>query len=133
MIPLRHNSSRDGRKSRDIFSLLVGIVLTGIIGYLAFSDWKIYQKSVELRKKTEILQEEMKKLEIRNAELERMLAETKTDEYRERVARERFNLKKPGEKVIVVVPSESSTSQKTEQKQQNFLQRILLKFPFLRD
>lgn len=123
----------NGMGGRFSLLLLAGIFL-GIIGYLAFSDWKIYQTRAALQERIQILQQEMQKLEQRNAELERLLAKIGTEEYAEETARERLNLKKPGEEVIVVLPPEQQQQQEEIQpSEKNFLQKIIDKILRLRD
>jgi len=58
------------------------------------------------------------------------LASTKTEEYLEQTARERLNLKKPGEQVVAIVPPEKQ-EEKQQLTKQNFWQKILEKIPFL--
>jgi len=130
MIPLWRKSQKKGRLSGNIFSVIAGLVLFGAIGYLAIADWRIYRTGAKLQRQVRILQNEIQKLEQKNAELEKLLASTKTEEYLEQTARERLNLKKPGEQVVAIVPPEKQ-EEKQQLTKQNFWQKILEKIPFL--
>jgi cell division protein FtsB len=133
MISSRQKFQNGKENSVAPFSFIAGLVLLGVIGYLAIADWRIYRAGAELKQRLTILQEQMQKLEQRNAELEMLLAKTQTEDYLEKTARERLNLKKPGENVVAIVPPEKQEAglQKTQETKQTFWQKILEKVPFL--
>lgn len=86
-----------------------------ILLFLANSNWKLYKKRTALEGQINTLQNEVTSLEERNRELQSDIAEAQTPEYLERMARERLNLKKPGEEVVAVVIPESQEAVSQEQ------------------
>lgn len=83
--------------------------------FLANSNWKLYKKRGAIENQIAVLQNEVAELEQKNEELQSDIAEAQTPEYLERVARERLNLKKPGEEVVAVVIPESQETVSQEQ------------------
>lgn len=64
------------------------------------------RSALVLRVETRVAEEKIKALIQQKKELEAAIAEIQTPQAAEREAKERFNLKKTGERVVVVVPSE---------------------------
>jgi len=97
------------RAKNNSFSLffLVFIVLM-IIGFLAVSNYRISQKRVELNAQEKYLYEQLMILEQRENELQIQALGSESEEYLEIEARERFNLRKPGEAVVTVLPLEEN-------------------------
>ena len=62
------------------------------------------QKRVELAARVESLKKEIADLEKKNEEMQAGLSQKDEEGFLEKEARERLNLKKPGEEVVVVVP-----------------------------
>jgi len=88
------------------FSALLGLFIFGIVSTLIVSNWKINKKRTEYNTQLEILQEQLQQLENQKAGLQEQILQTSEEEYLEEQARENFNLKKPGEEVVVVLPPE---------------------------
>ncbi len=99
--------------------LLVLIILT--IGFLIVSNWKISQKRKELILRIEDLKKEIQISENRQKELNDKIFPSEF--FLEKEAREKLNLKKPGEEVIVVLSPEKFQLEK-ELKKENFLEKI---------
>ena len=70
---------------------------------LVFSAVKVYKKSRLSVKKFQEIKEEMAGLEKRNAELAAEAARLESESGREGEIRKRFDVAKPGEKIIVIV------------------------------
>ena len=70
----------------------------------------------DLSKEEKYLQEQLMILEERSKDLQFQTAQSEAEDYLETEARERFNLKKPGEKVVTVLPSEEEDGENTERK-----------------
>ena len=79
--------------------IFLGIVLLALI----FPTVKVYKKSRISAGKAEEIKEEMAKLEKRNAELAAEAARLESESGREGEIRKRFDVAKPGEKIIVIV------------------------------
>lgn len=110
-----------------IFSVILGIAVLVVVGYLIASNWKINEKRSELISQVETLQQQLAELEAKRDALQSQISQTTEEEYLEREARETFNLKKPGEEVVTVLPPEGESQQETER---SFWQRIWDKIKF---
>ncbi|MFH1423829.1 MAG: septum formation initiator family protein [Candidatus Nealsonbacteria bacterium] len=117
------------RESRQniFFSILLGILLFTVVGYLIGSNFKINSRRMELKSQLIRLQTELNGLEMKKAQLQAQVSEATNDEYLEKEARETFNLKKPGEEVVTVLPAENNES---VQEEENFLKKIIDKIKF---
>jgi len=104
--------------------ILAGILLF-LIGFLAFSNFKLYQKRKKVNLKVDILNQKIQKLEKETKKLKKELLAINNLDYLEKVAREKFNLKKPKEKVIVIKREVSFKKEKKEKKENNFFQNWL--------
>lgn len=87
-------------KSRSL--LIIGLVILAymvvVIGKISWGNWQVNQQIQGLRK-------ELGTLKSENSQLESMVWYLKTDAYKERQAREKLGLVKPGEKVVNIIPS----------------------------
>lgn len=94
-------------------SVFLGLLLFGIAGFLAISNWKINQKRTELNSRAESLNKEIQILEERNKELQARILRSSEESFLEKEAREKFNLKKPGEEAeaIIILPSPESKNE----------------------
>lgn len=96
------------------FSVLLGVLLFGVISFLVVSNWKINQKRAEYSAQIENLQEQLQELETKRQQLQAQISQTSGEAYLEKQARERLNLKKPGEEVVSVLPAEETTIKELE-------------------
>ncbi len=89
-----------------------------IIGFLIVSNFRINQRRTELNSRIGELKEKIQVLEAKRQELQARISQSDEESYLEKEARERFNLKKPGEEVVKVLPPEQKTeeAQKPEKK-----------------
>lgn len=89
----------------NIFSfILFGILILVIAGFLVSSNLKINKKRNELKFQISQLEKEIQFFKERNEQLKAGILERETQDYLEREIRERLNLRKPGEEVVVVLP-----------------------------
>lgn len=75
--------------------------------------------------KTGALEKEISFLEEKNDKLKDGIASIVDENYLEKEAREKFQLAKPGEKVVVVLPPENQTEQAPLIEEKSFLEKIL--------
>lgn len=108
------------------FPVILGLVILAAISFLVITDLRMNKKRLELNLKIENLRKEIGVLEKKKQELSAGISQIPTEGYLEKEARERFNLKKPGEEVVVVLPPEEIQEEKPEE-QRSFWQRILEK------
>jgi len=79
--------------------IFFGIVLLALV----FPAVKVYKKSRISADKSEEIKEEMAKLEKRNAELAAEATRLEGESGKEEEIRKRFDVAKPGEKILVIV------------------------------
>ncbi len=116
------------RFGRAVLLVIFGITLI----YLAIGNWRIAVQRINLVKSTANLMQEVKKLEARNSDLQNQISQVKTDDYLEKTARNRLNLKKPGEEVVAIIPGEQKPVEAPKPEKslwQKFLEN-LPKLPF---
>jgi len=109
------------------FSVLLGLAIFTVVGFLIVSNWKIGQRRTELNSQVEILRQQVWTLETKRQELQSQISETEGQEYLEREARNTFNLKKAGEEVVAILPAEDKEGIEEER---SFWQKILDKLGF---
>ena len=90
-----------------IYSGWLQIILGVILLALIFSTVKVYKKSRISSGKSQEIKEEMAKLEKRNAELGAEAARLESESGKEGEIRKRFDVAKPGEKILVIVDKNS--------------------------
>lgn len=109
------------------FSVLLGSAILIIVGYLVVSNLRINQKRGELEYQRRVLEEKIQELELKRQGLEAQISQTLEEDYLEKEAREKLNLKKPGEEVVAVLPSEEEEKKPAER---SFWEKILDKIKF---
>ncbi len=91
----------------DIFAvLLISMLGAFIILMLLISNVRLYSRNYDLRKKSADLHRELYGLESKNEELENLFMQASQKDHLEKIIREKGLYKKPGEEVIVIIPSE---------------------------
>jgi cell division protein FtsB len=104
----------------------VRFIVLVIAGILLFSNLQMNQRRRQLMLKIDELNQEISAAEKRNKELEAGIAQTVDEGYLEKEARDEFQMKKPGESVVVVSPPENSQDNLSE-KSKTWWQKILEK------
>ena len=105
---------RRSELSRPAYVFLI-LIFVFLFGYLVFSNWNIYKKRNRFNRGLKLLEEKLEKAEKRNQELKKAIAAVSDKSYIEKVAREKFGLKKPGEKVVVIKREEIELPPKEEE------------------
>ena len=102
---------REFQEKRKFKKIVYSVWLQAILGIifltLVFSAVKVYKKSRISVQKFQEIKEEMAGLEKRNAELAAKAARLESESGREGEIRKRFDVAKPGEKIIVIVDKNS--------------------------
>ncbi len=96
------------RKSFRFRLILVagGLLVLGAAGFLAVSNWRIWQDRQATQAKIEELHEQIQILEERRQVLQAGLAAAQSEDFQEEKMRDQ-GYKKPGEEVIAVLQNES--------------------------
>ena len=113
------------KRKKIIFSVHAIILLSAAIVFLFGSTVKVYKKSREAVFLNNEIKKELAELEIRKSELEAAVARLQTESGIEEEARKKFNVRKPGEKVLVIVDKETETGKlDSNEKLRGFFSRI---------
>ena len=76
--------------------------------YLFFLVGKMFYQSYQVNKEIDSIAQEIQKTKELNRELTEKIIYYKSGSYKEKVARERLGMQKPGEEVIVILPEEKN-------------------------
>ncbi len=119
------------KKTREtlLFSVIFVLLFFGITGFLVVSNWNINQKRNDLNAKIESLRKQIQDMEEKKIQLESGIDQSQSSEYLEGVARDSLDLKKPGEDVVVVKQS-ASTTEETAAPEKSLWQKIWDKLSF---
>lgn len=113
---VRFRKKKIGKLRDTVFLTMLLALGLGLGFFLVFHNIRIYQKRVELQKRTEGLKSQIASLENRKSELESVIQVGTTQEYQEKVLREQGLYKKPGEEVVTIIPPEQvQEEQKAQQ------------------
>lgn len=107
MIYPLHKSGK-WQRIRDVLktSFLVNIILAFAVFGVVWSGIRMGVQALSMRRESEDMNRKIAELRQKKAQLEAYVQELQTKEAVERRAKERLNLKKPGEEVVVVMPPE---------------------------
>lgn len=108
--------------------IITSVLLLFFIIFLIISNIKIKIQRDVINNQIKGLEKEVSILEQKNNQLKESILQSGSREYLEKTAREQFNLKAPGEEVIVISKEKEESTQ--EQKKQSFFQWL---FSWLRD
>lgn len=98
-----------------VFLLVFFAIFLGVIGFLAFQNFRIYQKRTELSSIAKDLKTQIAALQQRKQALEAGIIEVESVEYQEKVLREQGLYQKPGEEVFTILPPEDSENQNSQE------------------
>lgn len=90
-------------QTRKLYSKPVLIMLVILIVFIAKGTWGVYQKEIESRKNVAMVMTELESLEQRKAFLEAETEKLNSMEGKEEVIRQKYQVSKNGEGVLVVV------------------------------
>lgn len=110
-----------------VFSHIITIVLLGAVLWLAGESAKVIYAKVTARKEVDNLKREIEEMERRNSELSSLMSLFNDPEIVELEAKRRLNLKKPGEKVAVVLRDKDDEPQNIIQTKEDVAEGSVLK------
>lgn len=91
-----------------LFIIILFIVVTiGIAVFFSVPAFKEVRRSRAIEGEIEALQKEADKISADNSFLKEQVEYLKSDHYKERLAKDKLSLQKPGEQVVVVQPGMS--------------------------
>lgn len=99
------------------FSFVIIFFIAGIILAIFISSSAVREayRSRKIEKEVEELRQEAKRIQNENEQLTERIAYFETPEFQEKIAKEKLNLQKPDENVVVVRQSSKKEDVKTEQ------------------
>ncbi len=102
------------------FLLKIAIVLAiAALGFVGFSTYKETRKKQQIEEEINKLQEEANEINRENLSLEEKIYYLESDEFKEKEAKEKLNLRSPGEKVVIIKPSLTKDEESEENLQNN--------------
>ncbi len=87
------------------------LVFLAFFSFLVVSNVRLYKRSAAVEHKIEATKAEISRLQEENQLYRAKVDRSNDPDFLEKVARERYNLKKPGEHVAVVIPAEEKSEQ----------------------
>lgn len=93
---------------------LFPFLMFGIAGYLFFLVGGMVYENYKFNNKERLMSQEIEEMKQENQKLREDIAYFKTEEFKEKEAREKLNKQKEGEKVIVISPDENEVSKIAE-------------------
>lgn len=121
-----YDTMKETKQSIFLPILLAALIVT-VVGFLAVSNFKISQKRAKLNSQIELLQKEFQVLQTQQGLLQTQVSQSLEESYLEKEARESFNMKKPGEEVVTILPAEEKARVEEEK---TFWQKIWEKIRF---
>jgi len=97
------------------FSILVGILILGAVGFLIFQNIKIGQKRTKLTYQIEILRKELQGLEEKNRLLKTGISQSDDEEHIKEVLREELGYQEEGETTVGFTLPEAEKEEEKEE------------------
>jgi cell division protein FtsL len=108
MLPRKRKKVKGGisinKKTISIF--FWSLFCVWFVGFLLYSNVKMFQKRTELNKELQKIDSDVESLTKEKDLLKFRVGETSSKEYLEKVAREDLGMQKPGEKVVIIKKSD---------------------------
>jgi len=105
-------------------SRVLKIFIVLFIIYAGYALFKVFWRNIQIDKEIKKLNTEIDQLEAQNQDLKNLITYYKTESYKEKEARRRLGYQKPGEKVVIIVPSQEKVplEESPPQKEKNNLE-----------
>ncbi len=120
------------RSTKDRLLPIIGLTLLGVLVFLMISfNYRIIKEREGNDKKIESLRAEFKEVRERKKRLEMDLSETEDEEYIERILREDFLMKKPGEEKVIILTEEEEEEREEKKEELTGMQKLVDFLPFI--
>ena len=121
------------RNKKENTSSLLGLILLAVLVVVIFSfNYRIYRERDGNQEEIENLQAELEEVKERRTDLETSLDRTEDREHIERVLREDFLMKKPGEeKVVILTEEEEEETEEVEEEEETRFDKFKSLIPFV--
>lgn len=114
MVPHFSQNKKGASLRKVLYFAMIWILLVGFLVFLAWTNIQLSQKKAKLSFTLNSLQTQVKQLEAQNQEMRDKIAKSETNDYLEKIAREKYNLKSPGEQVAVITGNPATQDQPRE-------------------
>jgi cell division protein FtsB len=132
MIAKRDKNRKAVSKKDIFFSLLLWALLLSVIIFLGTTNLKTKRRREEIAKKTDAIKEEIAAMEKSNEDLKIKISQGQTKEYLERVAREQFGLKAPGEELVIIYREKGEEQEPQKEEESGLWEQLKSFFNFLK-
>lgn len=99
---------------RNIFAKFFLVLTLIILVYVAITLGRQTYRKYQTEKEVSSLEEQISQIERDNLKLSELLGYFQKESFKEKEARAKLNFKKPGEKVIILAPSEEAPVKEEE-------------------
>jgi len=89
-----------------VLSLVFVAVVFGIFGFLVYQNVRLQAKRLDLTERVEVFHAQVSGFEEENQRMETEIDEIQTEEYQEKVLREKGLYRRPGEEVVTILAPE---------------------------
>jgi cell division protein FtsB len=111
-----YNKTKSKSKSKNkIKNLILTFFLLGIIIFLSFQIFSIYKIKYERELEKQALLKQVEKIKQDTVSLEKIKEYISTSAYQEREAKQKLDLKKPGEEVVMITPGSITANLSNEE------------------
>ena len=97
--------------------IIIKVIVSLAVVWFIFSAGKTLYENWRVNKEVRELKNQITEFKKTNDELKDKILYYQSASYREKIARERFGLQKPGEQVVVIIPEKQPTETEEQKKQ----------------
>lgn len=97
--------------------VLISVAVLGVVAFFSMPAIKEVRRSRAIESEIDALREEADRIGADNSFLKEQVEYLRSDHYKERLAKDKLNLRNPGEQVVVVQPSTKDDNNKNEEKE----------------
>jgi cell division protein DivIC len=112
---------KNNKNKKSLFLKLVLIFGVFILCYISYRLYHEIYRQNEIDQEIQALQDEINKLEQDNNNLQDLISYFQTDEFKEKEAKDKLNLVKKGEKVILIKEREVKRDKEVEEEKPEIL------------
>ncbi|NQV88209.1 MAG: hypothetical protein HQ402_01460 [Parcubacteria group bacterium] len=114
--------------SQKLYSGITVIILVFVVVFLARASWDVFQKQKESEGDAKIVLERLNDLQNKEKTLRSQIEWLNTKTGTEEVIRQKFNVAKDGEKIVVIIDSDNKETTTPEKIEGSFLGDWLAQF-----
>lgn len=103
-------------KKISFITVVISIIGLAAIAAISYVSWKEAKRDKGIDQEIEALKQEAETIQSNNRDLREKISYFETPEFQEKIAKEKLNLQKPEEQVVIVKPSLSLEGKKEASK-----------------